>query len=146
GFDLTFSMSKSASIAWLIGGDERIKNAHDRAVNRTLSYIEKKFNFIRKRCGETHAFENNGKLVVAKFLHRLSRENDPQGHTHCVIANAVLASDDKWRSLWNEDLYTHSMLSGSIYDACFAEELKNLGYDLYQKENGFYEIKGIEKQ
>ena len=41
GRDLTFSAPKSVSIAALVGGDDRIVEAHDRAVTATLAWIEK---------------------------------------------------------------------------------------------------------
>ena len=41
GRDLTFSAPKSVSIAALVGGDDRIVDAHDRAVTATLAWVEK---------------------------------------------------------------------------------------------------------
>ena len=41
GRDLTFSAPKSVSIAALVGGDDRIVEAHDRAVAATLAWVEK---------------------------------------------------------------------------------------------------------
>ena len=42
GVDVTFSAPKSVSLAALVGGDRRIVRAHDKAVNRTLDWIEKR--------------------------------------------------------------------------------------------------------
>ena len=41
GRDVTLSAPKSVSLLAPAGGDERIVEAHDRAVGRTLSWIEK---------------------------------------------------------------------------------------------------------
>ena len=41
GRDLTLSAPKSVSLAALVGGDERIVAAHDRAVKRTLGWVER---------------------------------------------------------------------------------------------------------
>ena len=41
GRDLTFSAPKSVSLAALVGGDERIVEAHDRAAGRALAWFEK---------------------------------------------------------------------------------------------------------
>ena len=41
GRDLTFSAPKSVSLLALVGGDARIVQAHDRAVARTLSWVER---------------------------------------------------------------------------------------------------------
>ena len=40
GRDLTFSAPKSVSLAALVGGDERIVDAHDRAVKKSLDWFE----------------------------------------------------------------------------------------------------------
>ena len=42
GRDLTFSAPKSVSLAALVCGDERIVEAHDRAVKKSLDWFEKK--------------------------------------------------------------------------------------------------------
>src|ERR1700694_1084676 len=41
GWDATFSARKSVSLAALVGGDERIVEAHDRSVNAALRELEK---------------------------------------------------------------------------------------------------------
>ena len=41
GRDLTFSAPKSVSLMALVGGDDRIVEAHDRAVAATLAWVEK---------------------------------------------------------------------------------------------------------
>ena len=48
GFDLTVSPPKSVSIVGLLGGDGRIGAAHERAVRRTLEWIEKELVETRK--------------------------------------------------------------------------------------------------
>ena len=40
GRDVTLSVPRSVSLMALVGGDERIVAAHDRAVTRTLAWIE----------------------------------------------------------------------------------------------------------
>ena len=40
GRDLTFSAPKSVSLAGLVGGDRRVVEAHDRAVAKTLAWVE----------------------------------------------------------------------------------------------------------
>ncbi len=41
GRDLTFSAPKSVSLAALVGGDDHIVEAHDRAVGRALDWFER---------------------------------------------------------------------------------------------------------
>ena len=42
GRDLTLSAPKSVSLAALVGGDARVADAHGRAVERTLAWVEER--------------------------------------------------------------------------------------------------------
>ena len=107
GRDLTFSAPKSVSLAALVGGDDRVVEAHDRAVQRTLDWIERNVAETRMRDPETGRMIRAGgqKIVAATFRHDTSRNLDPQLHTHAVLANMVRGEDDKWRTMANEALY-----------------------------------------
>ncbi|PZS16454.1 MAG: hypothetical protein DLM57_10360 [Pseudonocardiales bacterium] len=35
-------------------------------------------------------------LVIAAFEHRMSRDQDPNVHTHAIVANRVLCADGEW--------------------------------------------------
>ena len=41
GIDLTFSASKTVSIMALVAGDERVIQAHDKAVTAAMEYVER---------------------------------------------------------------------------------------------------------
>lgn len=147
GWDLTFSAPKSLSILALIGGDERLIEAHKAAVDSTLQILEKEFVITRLHPTKDKVVEvRSESLVAAKFLHSESREEDPQLHTHCAIANATLRQDGKWRSIHSVNFYDHKMLLGQIYRNELALQVKQLGYELdldYQR--GFFDIKGVPK-
>ena len=74
-----------------MGGDDRVVAAHDAAVRRTLTRIER--NAIETRMWDraTGAMvrTDDQKMVASTFRHDTSRNLDPQLHTHCVIANMV---------------------------------------------------------
>ena len=103
GRDLTFSAPKSVSIEALVGGDDRIVEAHDRAVAATLAWVEKNAAGTRMKDPDTGkmARVGNQKIVAATFRHDTSRNLDPQLHTHAVLANMVKGEDRKWRSMAN---------------------------------------------
>ena len=63
----------------MVGGDERIVEAHDRAVRTTLGWIEKNAVMTRMQDGTTGAMVHAGdqKTVVATFRHDTSRNLDP---------------------------------------------------------------------
>lgn len=127
GTDGTFSAPKSVSLQALVGGDNRIIDAHCRAVDRALAYTETLIACRVTEDGVTRS-ERTGNLVVARFNHDLSRACDPQLHTHCVMINATRRADGQWRATDNEAIYRHKMLLGTLYRAELARELQLLGY------------------
>ena len=148
GRDLTFSAPKSVSIAALVGGDDRIVEAHDRAVKATLDWVEKKVAETRMKDPATGQMVRAGgqKIVAATFRHDTSRNLDPQLHSHSVIANMVRDADGKWRSMANEKLYGSKMLLGALYRSELAASLTRLGYDIEKTHaDGRFEIAGVSR-
>ena len=148
GRDLTFSAPKSVSLAALVGGDHRIVTAHDRAVTRTLAWIESNVVETRMKDPETGRMVRAGgqKTVAATFRHDTSRNLDPQLHTHAVIANMVRGEDGKWRTMANEKLYASKMLIGAMYRSELARELGALGYTIEKTHaDGRFEIAGVSR-
>ena len=88
---LTWSAPKSVSLMAMVGGDERIVEAHDKAVSATLGWIEANAIETRMRDPATGAKvrAEKQKMVAATFRHDTSRNLDPQLHTHAVVANMV---------------------------------------------------------
>ena len=75
GRDVTLSAPKSVSLAALVGGDDRVIAAHDAAVSRTLSWIEKNAIETRMQDRATGTMVRVGgqKMVAATFRHDTSR-------------------------------------------------------------------------
>ena len=148
GRDLTFSAPKSVSIAALVGGDDRIVEAHDRAVAATLGWIEKNAAETRMKDPETGTMARVGrqKVVAATFRHDTSRNLDPQLHSHAVLANMVQGEDGKWRSMANEGLYARQKLIGMLYRNELAGGLGRLGYGIEKTHaDGRFEIAGVSR-
>jgi conjugative relaxase-like TrwC/TraI family protein len=129
GTDATFSAPKSVSLQALVGGDTRLLEAHQRAVDRALTHAETLAACRVTKDGETRSVRT-GNLLVSRFEHDLSRACDPQLHTHCVMVNATRRPDGQWRALDNESLYRHKMLLGALYRAELAREVQMLGYQV----------------
>ena len=157
GRDLTFSAPKSVSIAALVGGDDRIVEAHDRAVAATLAWIEKNAAETRMKdpgsspgqAPETGKIARVGgqKIVAATFRHDTSRNLDPQLHSHAVLANMVQGEDGKWRSMANEGLYARQKLIGMLYRNELAGGLARLGYGIEKTHaDGRFEIAGVSRE
>ncbi len=130
----------------MVGGDERIVEAHDRAVRTTLGWVEQNAVLTRMQDGTTGAMVHAGdqKMVAATFRHDTSRNLDPQLHTHCVIANMVQGADNRWRTMVNDGLYRQQRAISAIYRAELAEGLGCLGYEMERTHaDGRFEISGI---
>lgn len=160
GFDLTFSAPKSVSLAALIGGDERILIAVERATDQALRLIERDLAKARVTRAGVTTYQKTGNLVVARFLHDLSRDADPQLHTHCVVMNMTQRRDGQWRSLASqmgrydeqmpktpegflEAVRHHKKYYGALFRAELAYEMTQLGYGVVKDQQGFFEITGI---
>jgi conjugative relaxase-like TrwC/TraI family protein len=159
GWDLTLSAPKSVSILALVGGDKRLIELHNQAVNKTLAEIEKIAAQARVwKEGQTH-YEDTGNLVMARFQHATSRENDPQLHTHDVILNMTQRHDGKFRSLASEkdrpkegaqvkgfleQVYANKRLWGATYRSHIAYGLPLLGYEIERTSHDCqFEIVGV---
>ncbi|MEM9098087.1 MAG: MobF family relaxase [Pseudomonadota bacterium] len=146
GWDLTFSAPKSVSLLSLVGGDLRIRDAHDKAVAATIAHVEARYGETRIREGGEIKTVKTGKLVVAAFKHDLSRDLDPQLHTHAVVANMTQGPDGKWRSINSRPFYQDSKVIGRYYREQLAMQLSQLGYGIETGKDGLFEIKGFSKE
>lgn len=136
GWDATFSAPKSVSVAAYIHGDDRLIAAHDRAVTAALAYIERECAATRIReDGQIHT-EATGSLVAATYRHDVSREGEPDLHTHSVIANITQSQDGQWRSLESRPLYRLQTDAGAVYRSALARECERLGYSIERTQAG----------
>jgi conjugative relaxase-like TrwC/TraI family protein len=70
GWDGTISAPKSVSITALVGGDDRVREAHRESVREALGELEQ---FTQARIGNVHKPETTGKFVAATFEHDTAR-------------------------------------------------------------------------
>ena len=101
GWDITLSAPKSVSLEALVMGDRRVIRAHDEAVRATLGWVEAELLETRGWDPATRRrprVKAKG-MVVAGFRHLASRDQDPQLHTHCVLANMTRTDSGEWRSV-----------------------------------------------
>ena len=149
GFDLTFSAPKSVSLLWALGGAERgteVSRAHDRSVETAIDYMQREACWTRRGAGGSEFVKGNGYLAAA-YVHRSSRNGDPQLHTHVLIANATRGPDGRWTRLYHPAIYDHAKTAGYIYEAQFRHELsRSLGVRWQEVRNGIAEIEGFADQ
>ena len=132
GTDLTFSAPKSLSVLAELSDkdtDLKIREAHSKAVKKTMQFAEQYAQTREQIAGERKIINTNN-LVIAKFNHDTSRENDPQLHTHCFVLNMTQKQDGTWRALHNDQLFKNKMLFGQIYRNELAKNIKELCYNI----------------
>jgi conjugative relaxase-like TrwC/TraI family protein len=146
GFDLTFSAPKSVSLLFGLGDREvsrQARQAHDRAVDAALDYVERHAAVARRGLGGKELVPGNG-FVAAAFRHRTSRAGDPQLHTHVLVANMTRGPDGRWTALDGRRLYAHAKTGGYLYQAQLRAELvRRLGVEWTPVHNGTAEIAGV---
>jgi conjugative relaxase-like TrwC/TraI family protein len=148
GFDLCFSVPKSVSLAMCdeTRRDEIIA-AHRQAVATTLGMVEANCIYARVTDKGRTFKEQTGNMICGKFDHFVSRNQDPQLHTHCVVFNETLCADGQYRAIDNQMLYLDKMLYGQIYRNELAQKLLGKGYEveISNQEQGFFELAGVSR-
>jgi len=147
GWDATFSAPKSVSLTALVGGDDRVREAHRESVRVALDEMEK---YVQARIGGNVPAQTTGAWAVARFEHDSSRPVDgyaaPQLHTHAVIFNVTETADGNTRALQPQELYKTQQYATAVYRSELAAQLQRLGYEIERGEHGQPEIKGYTRE
>lgn len=147
GWDATFSAPKSVSLAALVGGDERVREAHREAVNFALNELER---YTQARIGGNHAAETTSQFIAAKFEHDTARPVDgyaaPQLHTHSVIFNITERENGQIRALQEHGLFDSQSYATAVYQSHLTYQLRNLGYEIEAGKSGAPDIKGFTRE
>jgi conjugative relaxase-like TrwC/TraI family protein len=147
GWDATFSAPKSVSLTALVGGDERVRQAHRESVRIALGELER---YTQARIGTIHAPETTAKFIAATFEHDTARPVDgyaaPQLHTHAVIFNLTERESGQTRALQERSLFQSQQYATSVYRSDLAIRLQGLGYEIDRGKHGQPEIKGYTQE
>lgn len=144
GIDLTFSAPKSVSLAALVGGDQRIIEAHRRAVVEALATAE---TLTQAHTGGRNPPETTARFIVAAFQHDAARPVDgyaaAQMHTHCVLFNMTEDRNGQSRATQNHEMFVAAGLLSATYQNSLEAELRRLGYKIERGKNHAPEIAGF---
>jgi conjugative relaxase-like TrwC/TraI family protein len=147
GWDATFSAPKSVSLTALVGGDDRVREAHRESVRVALQELER---YTQARIGNVHAPETTGKFIAATFEHDTARPVDgyaaPQLHTHAVIFNMTERENGQTRALQPHEMFVSQRYATALYRSELALRLEKLGYELERGKHGQPEIRGYTKE
>ena len=150
GWDATFSAPKSVSLTALVGGDDRVREAHRESVRVALGELEPIA--AQARIGNVHAPETTGKFIAATFEHDTARPVDGYAlrrnlYTHAVIFNVTERENGQdTRARRSAACSSPS----SMQPACTAPNspvrLYGLGYEIERGKHGQPEIKGYTQE
>ncbi|MGA8682555.1 MAG: MobF family relaxase [Acidimicrobiales bacterium] len=152
GFDLTFSPSKSVSVAWALADEETrqvIYDCHHQAVDYVLSYAEREVFHSRSGTNGIVTEDIDG-VIAASFTHFDSRAGDPQLHDHVIIWNrARSSSDGRWRTLDSRAIFQSRSALSSMHQGVLSDLLTmrlGVGWDARDRrhsDRARFEITGV---
>src|SRR6266571_5195468 len=147
GWDATFSAPKSVSLTALVGGDERVREAHRESVRVALDQLER---YTQARIGGNHPPETTSRFIAAKFEHDTARPVDgyvaPQLHTHAVVFNVTERDNGQPRAIQPQSLFASQQFATAIYQSELTYRLRQLGYEITAGRSGAPEIKGYTQE
>ena len=147
GWDATFSAPKSVSLTALVGGDERVREAHRESVRVALDQLE---HYTQARIGGNHPAETTGKFIADKFEHDTARPVDgyvaPQLHTHAVVFNVTERENGQPRAIQPQSLFASQQFATAIYQSELTYRLRQFGYEITTGRSGAPEIKGYTQE
>lgn len=137
------SAPKDVSIAYLVGGDQRIKDWWEESVQETLAEIEAVV-AARVRKGGADADRVTGNMVVAVVTHDASRSLDPQLHTHVCVMNVTYdATENQWKGIQPSGFYQHQGYLREVSYNKLAKRMLEAGYEIEKARQIGFTIKGF---
>ncbi|WP_203820570.1 MobF family relaxase [Paractinoplanes ferrugineus] len=128
GFDVTVSPVKSVSLLWAFG-DERVKRevmaSHHDGVRAALEHLRAHGAFTRLGTNGIVQVDTDG-LAAAVFDHRMSREKDPQLHSHIIVSSKVRVVRDgreTWLALDSKAFYQATIGARIAYERAVEHQL-----------------------
>jgi len=148
-YDFTFDAPKSVSLAYELGGDERIMDEFRGAVADTMSEMEASM-MTRVRSNKQNDHRVTSNMVWGEFIHRTARPvdgvPDPQLHCHAVAFNATFdAEEDKWKAGEFSSLMENKGYYQAAFHTRFSQRLRALGYGVERDGNSF-RLTGIDPE
>ena len=134
-YDFTFDAPKSVTLAYELGGDERVRSAFQESVRETMAEVEQAMAVRVRKGGQFHD-RTTGNMVWGEFVHRTTRPlndgvPDPQLHVHAVAMNMSYDSVEKcWKAGEFSAIKRDANYYQSAFHARLAGKLKDLGYGI----------------
>jgi conjugative relaxase-like TrwC/TraI family protein len=154
GFDFTFTVPKSVSVLWALADPttrEALYACHRQAITDVVALIER--DVAKTRIGTNGVAQVDVRgVVAAAFDHWDSRANDPNLHTHVVVANRAQGPDGKWRTLDSRAMHRAAVAMSERYDGVLADHVTarlGLGWEYRERgpgRNPAYELAAVPRE
>jgi conjugative relaxase-like TrwC/TraI family protein len=148
-YDFTLDAPKSVTLAYELGGDERIMDAFRGAVKETMSEMEGAMKVRVRSQGRTED-RVSANMVWGEFIHRTTRPLadgtcDPQLHCHAVVFNSSWdPQEERWKAAQFGDIVRDKGYYQAAFHSRFAKALAELGYGIERDGNSF-RLAGIDR-
>lgn len=144
GWDMTFSAPKSVSAVWAVADvdlKKKIEFAQADAVAAALKHIERDLAFTRRGHGGVELEQLRG-LITGQYAHCMSRDADPDLHTHMLLLNIARRADGTVGALEPKKILEFQKAVGALYRAELARQMLKIGFVL-EKDREFFQIAGV---
>ena len=143
-YDVTVSVEKSISLAWVHADDHErkvIDDAIDQGVNAAVKYLEQHAIAVRRGRGS----ESVDGVWAASYRHLTNRNLEPQIHEHVLVANvAAPAHGGDTQAIDARGLMHHAKTAGYVAGAVIRNHLStNLGVEWNPAERGIADLAGV---
>lgn len=141
GYDLRMSAPKDFSVLWGLSPPDLgalLSGAHHRAVDRVLAFIRDNGLIITRSGQDGHQREVVSDALIAGYFHKLSRDNDPQLHSHCVLINLCQRADGSVGTVDSRKIVAFANAMTELYRVELASILtRELGLAVIPEQHGF---------
>lgn len=138
------SAPKDVSIAYLVGGDQRIAGWWKESVKETLKEIEDITATRVRLGGASHNDRPTGNMVAAVVTHDTSRALDPQLHTHVCVMNVTYdPKEQRWKAVEPQGFYKYQSYLREVSYNRLAEKMKDGGYEIEKARSIGFNIAGF---
>ncbi len=146
--DFTFDVPKSVTLAYELGGGEKVFDCVRDSVRETMADIERDAQTrVRKNGADTNRTTSN--IIWAEHYHRTTRPVDGivdcQLHCHATIFNATYCDFEKqWKAIQLGDIVRDKGFYQAAFHARLASKLVTLGYNI-EKDGRSFRLAGIDR-
>jgi conjugative relaxase-like TrwC/TraI family protein len=138
GWDIIFAPTKSVSVAAIVGSDgDRIIRAHFLSVESAFDLLAEPAAAIRTRSAlGLHGWKTTGSMLFTHVVHRTNREKEPHLHSHVLVMNTTLTSQNTLMALETGPIFERFAAMERVYNHELCRYLRKDGIDAKMSENG----------